>query len=262
MCKEELQKLKKDYIYSHFKLLDNNLFRLDGRSNNWKKIKESSEKYTQIGIYINNKKVTTYYHCVVHLLRYGEFPSYIRSNKTKWEIDEILLKKTRKELFWENGNIYRVYAYCIKKVVPYKSSDGYWRIGFNRRSFRLAAIKWAMFYNKTIPNGYVIDHIDGNKLNDDISNLRLATYRENAQNRKKHREGKLVGCSYQKKNGKWLSTIRVDQYRVFLGLYKDEEEGHEIYNIACNNLGKFKNPKQFRNLVNGLYNKRCNNAMV
>lgn len=38
--------------------------------------------------------------------------------------------------------------------------------------------------NGPIPDGYYIDHIDGNPLNDDLSNLRLALPKENSWNMK------------------------------------------------------------------------------
>ena len=52
--------------------------------------------------------------------------------------------------------------------------------GFNYRVHRLIYF----IEHGSLPNGYVIDHIDGNTRNNHISNLRLATFQENALNRR------------------------------------------------------------------------------
>lgn len=82
----------------------------------------------------------------------------------------------------------------------------------------------------------MIDHIDGNKLNNTIENLRGVNHsRANQQNRKKHREGKLIGtCFY--KNG-WISQITVETKNVYLGRFKTEREAHERYAIELQRRG-------------------------
>ena len=52
-----------------------------------------------------------------------------------------------------------------------------------------------------------VDHIDGNGLNNQRSNLRIVTQRRNTSNRVIHRNGKLVGAEYNKKAGRWTSGL-------------------------------------------------------
>ena len=73
-----------------------------------------------------------------------------------------------------------------------------------------------------------IDHIDGNKLNNQIYNLRIATPSENAQNKSKSKgkTSKYVGVSLEKKTGKWKASMKVGNLR--LRAYYEKEE-HAAY---------------------------------
>lgn len=50
-----------------------------------------------------------------------------------------------------------------------------------KKSFRVHRLVWEAFYGK-IPDGMEIDHIDGNKLNNSVDNLRCVTSKENKNN--------------------------------------------------------------------------------
>jgi len=81
---------------------------------------------------------------------------------------------------------------------------------------------------KPLP-GFVTDHLNGNKLNNQLENLKIVTHRQNQQNRHKHRNGKLVGASYFKREKKWGAQIVIDGKKKHLGLFKTEQEAHEAY---------------------------------
>jgi hypothetical protein len=84
------------------------------------------------------------------------------------------------------------------------------------------------------PNNYnCVDHIDGNIINNDASNLRWVTRQQNAFNNKKAK-----GYSFHKPTNKWRASICVNKNRIHLGMYDDEEsaraaylKGKEIYHI-------------------------------
>ncbi len=62
---------------------------------------------------------------------------------------------------------------------------GYWRVCFCKKLYMAHRIIWEMFHGP-IGEGLYIDHIDGVRTNNDISNLRLVGSVENGRNRKGH----------------------------------------------------------------------------
>lgn len=81
-----------------------------------------------------------------------------------------------------------------------------------------------------------IDHIDGNPSNNCPTNLRVCTRRQNMQNCKRHREGRLVGA--RPSGGKWLSWIRVDGVPEYLGCFPTEEAAHAAYVARLHRMGE------------------------
>lgn len=108
---------------------------------------------------------------------------------------------------------------------------GYCYRKFKGRMVGYHRIMWVLVHGD-IPNGLDIDHIDGNRLNNDISNLRLVTRRQNCHNMKKHRKGKLVGCTYVKDKSKWRANIWINSKVKFIGYFNTEQEAHEAYKAA------------------------------
>jgi hypothetical protein len=86
--------------------------------------------------------------------------------------------------------------------------------------------------------GFVVDHINGNPLDNRRDNLRLATHRENMQNQCRHRNGKLVGTTYLPWSGKWRARIVIRNKYVSLGCYDTETEAHLRYKAAVESLNQ------------------------
>ena len=90
-----------------------------------------------------------------------------------------------------------------------------------------------VFIANTNPNHKIIDHIDGNKLNNDYRNLRWCDQRRNANNAKSNK--KYWGVRWSKAFGKWTAsvqtTINYDPTVYFshsLGQYECEEEAARV----------------------------------
>ena len=80
-----------------------------------------------------------------------------------------------------------------------------------------------------------VDHIDGNKVNNHLENLRWATHAENSRNMKKHTDGSSVykGVSLHKQSKKWVAQIQINGKPKHLGLFANEREAAEVYNAAA-----------------------------
>ena len=79
-----------------------------------------------------------------------------------------------------------------------------------------------------------VDHIDRNRLNNHISNLRYATNSENSMNRSKcsNNTSGTTGVNFHKTNNKWRARITKDGARKNLGSFDSKEEAIEARNKA------------------------------
>lgn len=82
---------------------------------------------------------------------------------------------------------------------------------------------------------FVVDHIDGNGLNNMKSNLRVCTHRENLRNRKPAGKSKYLGvCIIEHKNYKdYYATLRIDGIYKLVKHFKNEIEAAKSYDEAA-----------------------------
>jgi len=80
-------------------------------------------------------------------------------------------------------------------------------------------------------NGMVVDHIDGNTLNNKKSNLRLCHQYGNAENQKisKRNTSGYKGVSWSSLYNKWVSKIHCRNKYHFLGYFNDPEQAYKAY---------------------------------
>lgn len=84
-------------------------------------------------------------------------------------------------------------------------------------------------------DGIIIDHINGDGLDNRKINLRKVTQRVNLQNTHSHREGKIVGARI-KSNGKYESTIYANGSAHYLGVFPTAREASKVYKEYANAL--------------------------
>jgi hypothetical protein len=85
------------------------------------------------------------------------------------------------------------------------------------------------------PPGMVVDHWDGNRLNNRKSNLRICTVRENNMNiglTGRNKSG-YRGVSFSKSNRKWRATISLDKKQLHLGYFDRPDVASAAYEKAA-----------------------------
>lgn len=94
----------------------------------------------------------------------------------------------------------------------------------------------------------VVDHIDGNTLNNRRSNLRVCTQAENARNAGPQRGSASKYRGVQKQGSKWISCITKDGVKTHLGFFSDQVLAAVIYNQAgAKAFGQFFKPNKINN---------------
>jgi hypothetical protein len=98
-------------------------------------------------------------------------------------------------------------------------------------------------------DGLQIDHINGNKLDNRRSNLRVCVIQQNSYNRGRQTDNtsgyKGVSRDKRKKINPWRATIGHGGRKSWLGYFATPEHAHEFYSLAADMLhGEFANPGQ------------------
>ena len=84
----------------------------------------------------------------------------------------------------------------------------------------------------------MIDHIDNNRSNNNVKNLRWCTNQENLANQGK-RENNTTGykgITYNKETKKYRARININGKKKHLGLFKSAEEASRVYNAKAKEI--------------------------
>jgi hypothetical protein len=98
----------------------------------------------------------------------------------------------------------------------------YLRIRINGKTYALHRVIFLLI-NGYLPKG--IDHVDGDRFNNRIENLRAATQRENCLNRVTHKSNKTgyKNVYWQKNMNKYGVALTIDRKRHIVGYFDDIE---------------------------------------
>ena len=99
--------------------------------------------------------------------------------------------------FWKEGGKSRKKDLSVGCICKH---SGYAITNIKRRTYYLHRIAW-IFVHGHIPDGLVIDHINGKRSDNRIENLRAVTHKQNSQNLPRHR-----GEARQSRLSKFLAS--------------------------------------------------------
>jgi hypothetical protein len=87
----------------------------------------------------------------------------------------------------------------------------------------------ALHFINNLNNKTDVNHIDFNKLNNNLKNLEWTSHLENISHYNLNRRcsSNCTGVSLNKKSNKWNSTIKINNKRFHLGSFKTEEEAYK-----------------------------------
>lgn len=127
-----------------------------------------------------------------------------------------------------------------KKKVGYRDPRGYVQIGVNGKKVWAHRLAWFLTYGKWPDQ---IDHVDGDKSNNRLSNLRSVSPVEQAKNKPTFRSNSSGhrGVFYDTKRNRWRSYIHSDNKFVHLGRFKTFDEAVKARLEAEENLNFHKN---------------------
>jgi hypothetical protein len=88
---------------------------------------------------------------------------------------------------------------------------------------------------------FMVDHLDGNGLNNQKYNLRIVTQRQNLQNLHIKKSSIYPGVCWDKQTNKWRALITIDNKRHCLGRYAKEGDAFDAYCRKLKEIGEVLN---------------------
>jgi hypothetical protein len=116
----------------------------------------------------------------------------------------------------EEGNVFSLRTQQKKKMKPTDNGKGYMRVGLrknNKTKKHFVHRLMAEAYLSNFSEELNVDHIDRDKGNNSLSNLRMVTTQENSFNTN------AKGYHWHKHRGKWLAQIMKDNKPHHLGYF-------------------------------------------
>ena len=149
---------------------------------------------------------------------------FIKAKQTKMSLkpEQVFNKEfLEKRFFYRNGELY--YKDNSQRVAGSINKLGYCQIHIKGKTYLAHRLIWFMFYS-TLPE--TIDHINRNRSDNRIENLKAATKAENLRNLsvKARNTSGIPGVSRRGANGKWRGQVCLNGKTYSAGSFSNKED--------------------------------------
>lgn len=118
-------------------------------------------------------------------------------------------------------------------MVGWVEKNGYMATNVDKKRYRLHRIIF-MYHHGWCPD--VIDHIDGNRTNNRIENLRESSWHKNTFNRGASKNNKLGLKGVCIDDGRLKATIKFNNKSIHIGYFDTAEQAHEAYMMKAKEI--------------------------
>jgi hypothetical protein len=129
---------------------------------------------------------------------------------------------------WDYDDDTGVFTHKNGKTAGNKNLHGYVRIGFDGKTHSAHRLAWLYVYGE-FPKGH-LDHINGIRHDNRISNLREVSMSGNSMNQRKahsHNSTGFLGVSRMR--NKFSAVICINGVQKYLGIFDTPSEAHSVY---------------------------------
>lgn len=120
-------------------------------------------------------------------------------------------------------------GYSENRIISRKTDRGYLVTTIHGKTYKVHHLVWCWHGNQPVKE---LDHINRNRLDNRIENLRICTRTQNLGN-SGPKNGKYKGITFCKQTGKWKAQIGVNYKNINLGRYSTVYEAVQAYNKAA-----------------------------
>lgn len=208
--------IKKKQVRKHYDLpqnirIFNNKYRADKSYNGIQfniKLRDTIEEATEDLIDINIK--INHYKCIEELKSLHQ-----KIIRNKDDIAIIMTTNKKHFAFVDDNNWHRL------SQIDWHVCNGYFR-----------NVKIGYLHKYILKSSFIVDHINNNKFDNRINNLRIASTSLNNHNRTKSKKtsSKYIGVYFNKSRNKFRAQIQFNHKAYHLGCYDTEEDAARAYN--------------------------------